>query len=461
MGPVVVSIPYRNTVAAFAPLAAEDMSVLLESALPSPQGRYSYIARDPFRVIRCTAAPWQVSIDGRPCAGDPFSVLARELALFSDRAAGPAPFAGGAIGFLSYELGGVIERLPAPRSTPYPADMVVGLYDVVAAFDHNKREAWIVSTGFPAEGAARADRAKARAEALAAALGTQNPAAPKRPDARWTAESTRAAHESRVAQAQSAIGAGDIYQANITQRFLARLPAGTQPFDLYRLLRATSPAPFAAFLNAGDMALMSASPERYLSLDAEGRVETRPIKGTRPRGKTPAEDAALAQELLHSAKDRAENLMIVDLLRNDLSRVCAPGSIRVPELCALESFPAVHHLVSSVTGHMRPGLGAVDLLRAAFPGGSITGAPKIHAMEIIHALEPGPRGPYCGAIAWMGFNGAMDSSITIRTLVKAGDTLIAQAGGGIVADSVPAQEYDETLTKVAALLSVLDEGSAS
>ena len=436
------------------------MSVLLESALSSPQGRYSYIAHDPFHMIRCTPYPWQVSLDGAPIDGDPFTALARELARFSDSSTGPAPFSGGAVGFFSYELGGVLENLPPPRGAPYAADMAVGLYDVVAAFDHEKREAWIISTGFPAAGDARTARAKARADALAAALGTLAPAVPERPRARWIPESTRAEHESRVAQTLEAIRAGEIYQANVTQRFLAHLPKNAAPFDLYRLLRARSPAPFAAFLNAGDMALISASPERFLSLDPRGLVETRPIKGTRPRGKTPAEDAGLAQELLASPKDRAENLMIVDLLRNDLSRVCEPGSIQVPELCALESFPAVHHLVSSVTGRMRSGLGAVDLLRAAFPGGSITGAPKIHAMEIIHALEPRPRGPYCGALAWMGFNGAMDSSIVIRTLVKAGDQLIAQAGGGIVADSDPTQEYDESLTKVAALLSVLDEGTA-
>lgn len=459
MSLVVIPITYRDPMAAFAPLAGEPMSVLLESALVSPQGRYSYIARDPFRVIRCTPHPWQVSVDGAPIGGDPFTVLASELARFSGGSAGPAPFSGGAVGFFSYELGGLLERLPTPRGTPCPADMAVGLYDVVAAFDHAKREAWVISTGFPAEDDGR--RAKARAEALVGALGTQALVAPARPQARWIPGSTRADHERRVGRILGAIRAGEIYQANVTQRFVVRLPAATAPFDLYRLLRMRTPAPFAAFFNAGDMALMSASPERFLSLNADGLVETRPIKGTRPRGKTPAEDAALAQELLASPKDRAENLMIVDLLRNDLSRVCELGSIQVTELCALESFPAVHHLVSSVTGRMRAGLGAVDLLRAAFPGGSITGAPKIHAMEIIHTLEPEPRGPYCGALAWMGFNGAMDSSITIRTLVKTGDQLIAQAGGGIVADSNPAQEYDESLTKVAALLSVLDEGAAS
>jgi para-aminobenzoate synthetase component 1 len=191
-------------------------------------------------------------------------------------------------------------------------------------------------------------------------------------------------------------------------------------------------------------------------LDARGHVETCPIKGTRPRGRTPAEDEALAKALLASTKDRAENLMIVDLLRNDLARVSIPGSVQVTDLCRLVRLPTVHHLVSTVTAQLRPGLGAIDLLRAAFPGGSITGAPKIRAMEIIHALETGARGPYCGTIAWLGFNGAMDSSIVIRTLVQHRDRLSAQAGGGIVADSDPAHEYEETLVKVRPLLSVLD-----
>ena len=439
-----IPIPYRDPAAAFAPLAHEPMSVLLDSALTSPQGRYSYIARAPFRVIRCTPHPWRVSIDGAPCTEDPFTALANELARFSGKHDGPVPFCGGAIGFFSYELGGVLERLPTPRDTPCPADMVFGLYDTVAAFDHDRREAWAISTH------------PDRAQALAGTLGTTVLPEPVRPRGQWTTESSRDDHQDRVRRCLEAIRAGDIYQANITQRFFADVSADSSAFDLYRLLRQRTPAPFAAFLNAGDVAIMSASPERFLSLSADGAIETRPIKGTRPRGKAPAEDAAFAHDLVTSPKDRAENLMIVDLLRNDLARVCAPGSVQVPELCALTTFPAVHHLVSTVTGRMRKGLGPVDLLRAAFPGGSITGAPKIRAMEIIHALEPGARGPYCGCIAWVGFDGAMDSSIVIRTLTKTGGRVMAQAGGGIVADSDPAQEYDESLTKVRPLLSVLE-----
>jgi para-aminobenzoate synthetase component 1 len=328
--------------------------------------------------------------------------------------------------------------------------MAVGLYDTIAAFDVETREAWVIAHERPGK-----PDAKTRAAALAKALGAEPMLNPHAVKGEWRAEVTRETYEQMIAAAIEAIRAGDIYQANITQRFLADIPAQTDSYDLYLRLRAATPAPFAAYLNAGDgLQIMSASPERFLQV-SDGHVETRPIKGTRPRGATPAEDNALAAELQNSAKDRAENLMIVDLLRNDLARVCAPGSVAVPTLCALETFPAVHHLVSVVTGQLRADKSAADLLRAAFPGGSVTGAPKIRAMEIIHTLEPAARGPYCGTVAWLGFDGAMDSSIVIRTLVRRGTALVAQAGGGIVAESDPAREFEESVTKVTPLLGVL------
>lgn len=266
----------------------------------------------------------------------------------------------------------------------------------------------------------------------------------------------RAKVEASIARVIEYIHAGDIFQANLTQQMRAPVPDGLPDLALYARLRALSPSPFAAFLRCGaDMSVLSASPERFLSLAPDGRVETRPIKGTRPRGADPAEDAALAAELLASPKDRAENLMIVDLLRNDLSRVSQVGSVKVPVLCGLETFASVHHLVSVVESRLKAGLGPVDLLKACFPGGSITGAPKIRAMEIIHELEPTPRGVYCGSVAWIGFDGAMDSSIVIRTITRKGDTLLAQAGGGIVADSDPAAEYEESLVKLSPLLRAL------
>jgi para-aminobenzoate synthetase component 1 len=254
------------------------------------------------------------------------------------------------------------------------------------------------------------------------------------------------------------IVAGDIFQANLSQRFQGSLPEA--PFDLYRRLRRRNPAPFAAYLAFGDLAVLSASPERFLRLDQERRlVETRPIKGTRPRGLGPMHDAALGRALAESEKDRAENVMIVDLLRNDLSRVCRPGTVRVPELFALEHHPTVHHLVSTVVGELEPGADAFDLIRAAFPGGSITGAPKVRAMEIIAELEPTQRGVYCGSIGYISATGAMDTSIVIRTYLALEGQVYFQAGGGIVADSDPELEYRETLDKARGLIETLVEGS--
>ena len=247
----------------------------------------------------------------------------------------------------------------------------------------------------------------------------------------------------------------------MTQRFRAPLPEGVTPFELYRRLRAVNPAPFAAYLDFPEVVVASSSPERFLKL-RDGRVETRPIKGTRPRGKTPAEDDALALELLASEKDRAENVMIVDLLRNDLSRVCRDESVKVPELCVLETYATVFHLVSTVVGELLPGMTAVDLLKASFPGGSITGAPKIRAMEIIAELEPTQRGPYCGSIGYLSFTGSMDSNIVIRSYAIKDGTVTFQAGGGIVADSKPDAEYEETMDKARALLAALSpSGSQS
>jgi para-aminobenzoate synthetase component 1 len=249
------------------------------------------------------------------------------------------------------------------------------------------------------------------------------------------------------------IRAGDCYQVNLSQRLLA--PLREHPLDLYGRLRTLNPAPFGAYFDLGDFQILSASPERFLRV-TNGEVETRPIKGTRPRGRTPEEDAALAAELAASPKDRAENVMIVDLLRNDLGRVCEFGSVRVPTLCEVESFRFVHHLVSEVRGKLRPGLGPLDLLAAAFPGGSVTGAPKVRAMEIIAELEPTARGPYCGSLGFVGFDGSMDTNILIRTFTAGRGWVQFPVGGGIVADSDPAREYEETLHKAAGLLRALD-----
>jgi para-aminobenzoate synthetase component 1 len=370
----------------------------------------------------------------------------------------PTPFAGGAIGYLGYELGGVLERLPQPKhDTLDLPSMVIGFYDVVIAFDHVEHKAWIFSSGFPEQNCeASAVRAEARADAIVKKLDAMSRQSAI-PD--WTARGTwragleRKEIERRIARVVEYIRAGDIFQANFTQRFEAACPKGLSDFMLYRRLRALNPAPFAAFMRSGNgLSIAGASPELFLRLRANGVVEAHPIKGTRPRVADSKRDAALADELRASEKDCAENLMIVDLMRSDLSRVCETGSVYVPQLHELESFASVHHLTSVIMGRMQDGKGPVDLLRASFPGGSITGAPKIRAMEIIYELETAPRGIYCGCLGWIGFDGAMDMSMTIRTLTISGDTILAQAGGGIVADSDPAAEYEESMVKIAPLL---------
>lgn len=270
----------------------------------------------------------------------------------------------------------------------------------------------------------------------------------------FTFDHTRAEYLECIAQAQEAIAAGDTYEVCLTTT--ASGSALADPLGTYRQLRRTSPVPYGAFLRFGNLSILSASPERFLKVDCDGKVSAKPIKGTRPRGATPEEDAALAADLASHPKDRAENLMIVDLLRNDLGRVCTPGSIRVPELFAVESFSHVHQLVSTIEGTLAPGAGAADLLAACFPGGSMTGAPKISTMDLIDALERRPRGFYSGAIGWLSPNGAADLSITIRTLVDDGRQCTFGVGGAIVADSVPEAEYEEILTKASALLEALN-----
>ena len=255
-----------------------------------------------------------------------------------------------------------------------------------------------------------------------------------------------------VRRAVEYIHAGDCFQVNLSQRLLHR--ADRHPLELYRRLRECNAAPFAAYFDLGDFVIASASPERFLRVE-NGEVETRPIKGTRPRGATPEEDRRQIYDLMHSAKDRSENVMIVDLLRNDLGRVCSYGSIHVPAVCRLETYEHVHHLVSEVRGRLRPDMGPVDLLRAAFPGGSVTGAPKVRAMEIIAELEPTARGPYCGSLGYIGFDGSMDTNILIRTFTIGRGWMQFPVGGGVVADSDPEDEYAETLHKAEGLLRAL------
>jgi para-aminobenzoate synthetase component I len=446
--------------------------LFLDSAQHSRSlGRYSFLTADPFEWIVSRGRHTFVSGETKPRDNvDPFSILLERMQRWQmEPIVGLPPFQGGAAGVFGYDLCHHLERLPRPRIEDFKIpDMAVGLYDWVLAFDHQQDRAWIISTGLPETDPSRRLR-KARnklemvRECLSGkpkalsnpSLGDRCEVAPQHPlpllkgltsnfDSREYLETVRRAIEYTHA--------GDCFQVNIAQRLL--YPQQEHPAGLYRRLRQRNPAPFAGYLDMGEFVLASASPERFLRVD-KGEVEARPIKGTRPRMTDPAQDDAQIKELLASAKDRAENIMIVDLLRNDLGRVCEYGTVRVPALCRLESYQYVHHLVSEVRGRLRDGLGPIDLLRAAFPGGSVTGAPKIRAMEIIAELEPTARGPYCGSLAYLGFDGSMDSSILIRTFTVGRGWVQFPVGGGIVADSDPAREYEETLHKAEGMLRAL------
>jgi para-aminobenzoate synthetase component 1 len=447
----------------FMRLAARPGCLFLDSARRDPVlGRYSFVTADPFEMLN-------VPVDGTDALGR----LQRRLVEFSAAPVpGLPPFQGGAAGYWGYDLNRALERVAAPRFDEFAAPaLAVGLYDVVVAFDHVERRAWLISQGFPEHDlAARLRRASERVaqfrswlEAPADMSHARGPidrvdaqqlapqfAVPGSPG--LTSNFSREAYLSAVEKAIEYIRAGDIFQVNLAQRLL--YPAADSSPELYLRLRTRNPAPFAGYFDCGRLQIASASPERFLKLDG-GQVETRPIKGTRQRAPGPEADLFAGDELEESQKDRAENVMIVDLLRNDLARVCVPDSVRVTQLCRLETFAFVQHLVSAVQGTLRAGQGPIDLLRATFPGGSITGAPKVRAMEIIAELEPTARGPYCGALGYIGFDGRLDTNILIRTIVASGGWWQAPVGGGIVAQSVPEREYEETWHKAAGLLRAL------
>ena len=457
--------------------------LFLDSAASSAGiGRYSFLTADPVTIVRSKGSRTeQVDPQGTVYerAGDALDLVNRLLAPYAAQPKpGLPPFQGGAAGYVAYDWCRVLERLPAPRHDDLALpDVVLGIYDWVLVWDHHASRAWLISTGLLEEDpSARARRASDRAawvgKRLRGESGVVRPArgmdlrprggpAPSHPletgwwDSRLSIRSsfTHRSYLDAVDRVREYIVAGDVFQANLSQRFEARIT--DTPWATYCRLRTRNAAPFAAYLDFPDAVVLSASPERFLRVDIDGHVETRPIKGTRPRGIGPEHDAALGAALTESEKDRAENLMIVDLMRNDLSRVCAPGSVRVQELFALERFPTVHHLVSTVVGDLTPDRNALDLLRASFPGGSITGAPKVRAMEILAELEPSERSIYCGTIGYWSVTGQLDSSIAIRTAIARGHQLYFNAGGGIVADSDAEQEYRETLDKARGLIDSL------
>jgi para-aminobenzoate synthetase component 1 len=382
--------------------------------------------------------------------------------------AGAAPFAGGLVGYLGYDLGRRFEHLPsiAPVDQHLPV-MRLALHDWAIAWDRRTGSAWLGVRDVDGDEGRASRRIRDVLRRLDALDRGEQPGHEPVLAGLALAESAPASFVSRTSHAgwlggveavRAAIGRGEIYQANLTRRLEA--PFTGDPWPLFRRLRTGDPALFAGYLDIGPSpatgaprALLSASPEPFLSVDGEGGVSTDPIKGTRPRGRTRDEDRELARELLASRKDQAENVMIVDVLRNDLGRVCEPGSVRVPRLLRLERTASVQHLVTTVTGQLRPAADAFDLLAASFPGGSITGAPKIRAMEVIEGLEPVRRGPYCGALAWLGPDGRLGSSILIRTFVADGERLTLHVGGGITWRSDPQEEWDETAVKARGPLS--------
>ena len=432
--------PWRDPLAVFAPLATIPFAQFLESSYAP--GRTSVIVADPVRTL--TVQKGRIYRDGHPVAGDTqeaLQMLKRDLS--RDLRAGrspPLPFCGGAVGMLAYEWGSPPCGDSPLRSPPKNPMMVFGLYESGLCFDHLRRRVFIFGP--------RRELWRHRLESCA---GDVYPVFPSGGLAVETSLS-RALFEARVAEVVRRIHAGDVFQVNLACRF--EVVTSESPLAVYRRVRHLSPAPFGAFLNLGGLTLLSASPERFVRVRGED-VETCPIKGTRPRGRTLAEDRAFVRDLLSSSKDRCENVMIADLMRNDLARICRPGTVTTDVLCGLESFPAVHHLVSRLQGRLCPGLGAVDVLQACFPPGSVTGAPKQRAMEIIRDLEPVPRGPYCGVFGYIGFDGSMDMSVAIRILALEESRAHVWAGAGIVARSDPHLEWQETSVKARPLLAAL------
>lgn len=439
-----LALPYPpDSATLFSPLAGLPWAQWLDSA---GSGRYDIITALPRTTLVCHGGETRIeTADGyhETRRDDPFQLLRQHLG--PPRLPVAAPFAGGALGYFAYDLARRRHALPSlTREVEAMPDMAVGIYDGALVVDHQERTCRLWASG---DAAGRAWATRFQAALAGAAANTAfalTGAIESSPD--------RAAYGMAFARVKDYIRAGDCYQVNLAMRFAA--PCRGHPWPLYQALRERNPAPFSAWLNFPFGQVLSTSPERFLAV-REGCVETRPIKGTRPRSQDPGEDARRMAELSGSLKDRAENLMIVDLLRNDLGRVCEPGSVCVPCLFAVESFATVHHLVSTVRGRLPPGRTALDQLAAAFPGGSITGAPKLRAMQIIEELEAERRGVYCGSIGYLGFDGGMDSNIAIRTLTCADGQVRFLAGGGVVADSSEAAEYRECLDKARALLEVL------
>ena len=438
--PVFTEIIYGEPLAMARRLKGERALTLFESAQRHEHlGRYSFLAVNPRHSL--VVREGQAFVDGKAKPDKPFDLLRKFLSKTPRKILpGLPPFQGGWAGYISYDHGRHLEpKAKIPAFPPICPDMVFHLYETVIAIDHLQERAWII-------GAKRQE-----ISGLEKLLSQRQHPLGSTVHATFKSVITPATHEANVARTVEYILAGDIFQANITQVFEARAPEDFDAFAAYATLREKNPAPFAALIDDEEVKIVSSSPERLIRYDGK-LAEARPIKGTRKRDNDVEKDASLMADLQASRKDRAENVMIVDLLRNDLSIVCQPGTVEVPTLCGLETYANVHHLVSVVQGKLHEGVSAVDLVQAVFPGGSITGAPKLRAMEIIAELEAAPRGVYCGAMGYFGFNGTCDFNIAIRTLQVANGMMRVQGGGGITARSEPHAEYEESLLKVQRIL---------
>src|SRR6185436_15724505 len=454
--PLLTELPYQEDSARlFEAIADLPWAAFLDSGRHYPaQSRYDILSAQPYVRLVTRGALTEIYGDAVELSReDPFALLKRALAV-DPACGGELPFCGGAIGYFGYDLARRLERLPAvAEDAERIPELAVGIYDWAVVVDHVERRSWLVGQGRDPD----TDLKWSRLVAMFSDPPRERSRAPFRITSPVASNLTHDAYARAFRKIRGYIHDGDCYQVNLAQRFSAA--ASGDPWLAYQRLRIINAAPFSAYLNTPYAQILSASPERFLKVE-DGRVETKPIKGTRPRAGHARLDAELVEELRASGKDRAENLMIVDLLRNDLSKNCALGSVKVPKLFEVESYATVHHLVSTVTGELRAGRDAIDLLRGCFPGGSITGAPKLRAMQIIEEVERYRRGVYCGAIGYIGFDGGMDANIAIRTLVYSQGSIRFWAGGGIVADSKLEEEYQETFDKAAAMLKLLQQSAA-
>lgn len=428
------------------------------SAIGEKLGRFSFLGCDPFLVFKSKKDAIELEWnDGRheSFRSNPFHYLKRLFEKYKiPEDDSSIPFTSGAVGYFAYDMKDFIEELPdiSDDDLALP-DCILGFYDVVIIYDHLEKRAHIASSGFPeTEESERKKRGSLRLKdfknRISKARETEYKFSPALSPS-LKSNFSYASYAETIKKAKAYIKKGDIYQVNLSQRFQTTL--NMEPVELYSRLRDFSPAPFSSYLDFKDVLVLSSSPERYL-LKKGDYIHTRPIKGTRPRGKDKAQDLSLVKELISSDKDRAEHIMIVDLERNDLGRICEYGSVNVEESIVLEKYANVFHLVSTVAGRLKEDVGPIDCFVATFPGGSITGAPKIRSMEIIEELEPVKRSVYTGAIGYISFDGNMDTSIVIRTFIIKGKDVYFQVGGGIVADSDPEKEYEETIHKARGLM---------